>query len=45
MKFVLQCAWCKKMLGTKEDPNDDAPDAITHTICPICSATVLVVLE
>jgi hypothetical protein len=42
MTFIRQCAWCKKIVGTKVVPSDTAwPDKITHTICPSCSIAVM----
>jgi hypothetical protein len=42
MTFIRQCAWCKKIVGTKVVPSDTAwPDKITHTICPSCSVTAM----
>ncbi len=38
----VQCAWCKKKLGTKKDNNPNAPKSTTsHGMCPDCSAKVL----
>jgi hypothetical protein len=43
MIYILQCAWCEKILGTKESSKEsnDLPDKVTHTICPECSSVVL----
>jgi hypothetical protein len=41
MKYVLQCASCKEVLGTREGcPYDGTPDLITHTICPQCNTAL-----
>ena len=37
MKFILQCAWCRKITGTKEGFQEGAADTVTHTICLACS--------
>jgi len=41
MKFIIQCAWCEKIMGEKEVGEDNQETAITHSICPLCKAKVL----
>lgn len=42
MTYIRQCAWCKKILGTKMVPSDtERPNNITHTICPSCNSKIL----
>jgi phage FluMu protein Com len=42
MLLILQCAWCGKVLGSKEvQTRINEPKSISHTICPECSAVVL----
>ncbi len=36
--LTVECAWCKKVIGEKED---DGQTGITHGICPECSAKFL----
>jgi len=31
--IILVCAWCKKVLGKKENPE---PDIVSHGICKDC---------
>ena len=40
MKFIIQCAWCKKIMGEKEVGEDNQEIAITHSMCPLCKARV-----
>jgi len=41
MAYILQCAWCGDVLGTKEVPRAAEPGCVTHTICLECRAAVL----
>ena len=42
MVFILQCAWCERVLGTQGVQSEvDEPKSISHTICAECSAAVL----
>jgi len=38
--MIRRCAWCKKILGTKE-----GADGITDSICPECAAKMVEELE
>lgn len=35
--MTIQCAWCRKNMGSKEGHLD----SVTHGICPECSTRVL----
>ena len=41
MKFIIQCAWCKKIMGEKEVGEESQETAITHSICHVCKAKLL----
>jgi hypothetical protein len=42
MPYILQCAWCSTILGTKTIPGAGYKlEAVTHGICPPCFAVVI----
>jgi len=41
MQLKVVCAWCGKVMGTREIPDEDMPALpITHSICPKCKAAL-----
>jgi hypothetical protein len=40
MKFIIQCAWCGKIMGEKEVGKESEETVITHSICPECKKRV-----
>jgi len=37
MKFIVQCAWCKRIIAIKELSEEEMPALpITHSICQQC---------
>jgi len=37
MQLKVVCAKCKRLMGTREIPDEDMPPLpITHSICPTC---------
>ena len=46
MTYIVICAWCGKILGTKRDdqPETSEPDS-THSICPECKQKALAELN
>jgi hypothetical protein len=38
LEIVIKCAWCQKIMGTKQfEDYDDKELLITHSICPSCA--------
>jgi len=41
MYLKVVCAWCGKVMGVREIPDEDKPPLpITHSICPRCKAAL-----
>ena len=41
MKIIVQCAWCKKVMGTKEwEQTGRNFCRITHSVCPACASII-----
>ncbi len=42
MPYIMQCAWCGTIQGTKASPSaEEEPLSVTHTICPPCYVSVI----
>lgn len=42
MPYIMQCAWCGTILGTRDIPGaDEELISVTHTICPPCYAAAI----
>lgn len=37
----IKCAWCEKIIGTKDFAEDDRIPLVTHTICKSCQKKLL----
>ena len=41
MQLKVVCAWCGKVMGIRDIPDEDMPPLpITHSICPRCKAAL-----
>ena len=41
MHLKIVCAWCEKVMGVREIPDEDKPPLpITHSICPRCKSAL-----
>jgi len=41
MQLKVVCAWCGRVMGTREIPDEDMPKLpITHSICRDCKAAL-----
>ncbi len=41
MQLKVVCAWCGRVMATREIPDEDMPPLpITHSICPACKAAL-----